>query len=339
MKLLLDAIFINNSGGKVLLEYLIDEIENSGLGIHFLLDNRVRDHFAHLPESRTTFLPNSLKKRHNFYKKYKSELEYVLCFGNVPPTIKLKAKVDTYLHNSVLFYTGSEFEFKTAFSYKLKSWVVRYLKRNTDHWLVQTKFMEQGLQDHWGISPSQIKRIPFFKPIAETLGKKERNKNQLYYISDGHPNKMHHQLIPAFIQASKDHPQMSLYLTISQQYPQLIQQIEQAAAQGIKIKNLGWCDSTRLSEIYQTGGCLIFPSSLESFGLGLLEAAQYGMPVLASDLPFVHEVIKPSATFNPYSVESISKAIRLSQEKELPEPKLIISNSVVNLLERFHLWN
>lgn len=339
MKLLLDAIFINNSGGKVLLDYLIKEIETNGLGIHFLLDARVKNDYSHLPKSRTTFLPNSLKKRHDFYKKYKSELHYVLCFGNVPPTLKLNAKVDTYLHNSVLFYTGSEFSFKTALSYKVKSLIVRYLKKNTDNWVVQTRFMEEGLQQYWGIDPTQIERIPFFKPISAPQEKKERNRNDLYYISDGHPNKMHHHLIPAFIQASKNHPQMNLYLTISHQYPQLIQQIEQAAAQGIKIKNLGWCNPSQLSEIYQTGGFLIFPSSLESFGLGLIEAAQYGMPILASDLPFVHEIIEPSATFNPYSVESISKAISLSQEKKLPEPELIISNSVLNLLLRFQLWN
>jgi len=39
------------------------------------------------------------------------------------------------------------------------------------------------------------------------------------------------------------------------------------------------------------------------------EAAKHGCKVIASDLPYVHEIIQPSLTFDPYSVESTSNAI------------------------------
>jgi glycosyltransferase involved in cell wall biosynthesis len=337
MIVLLDAVFINNSGGKVLLDCLVSEIHRRSLDIHFLLDARVAGSYPFLAESQVTYLPNSLTKRHKFYKENKATLQTVLCFGNVPPTVRLRAKVYTYLHNSVLFYTGPEFPFKTALGYKLKSWIIRAFKRNTDRWLVQTEFMRSGLQNYWGIGSDKVDLYPFFSKIREDKVSGNRNPDAYYFISDGHPNKMHHHLIPAFVKASQKFPQISLGLTISSQYPELISLIEKANLEGIAIQNLGWCSHDELIKIYREGGYLIFPSSLESFGLGLVEAAQFGMPVLASNLPFVHQVIRPSGTFDPMSIDSISEAIVKSQTEILPETELLVQNKLdelIHLLEK-----
>lgn len=333
MIVLLDAVFINNSGGKVLLDCLVQEIHKRGLNVHFLLDARVEGSYPYLAASQVTYLPNSLTKRHKFYKKNKATLQTVLCFGNVPPTVRLKAQVYTYLHNSVLFYTGPEFPFKTALGYKLKSWIIRSFKRNTDRWLVQTEFMRSGLKNYWGIDFDKVDLYPFFSNIKEDTLSVDRNPNTYYFISDGHPNKMHHHLIPAFINASQKYPQISLGLTISPQYPELINLIEKANREGIAIQNMGWCSQDELQNIYRAGGYLIFPSSLESFGLGLIEAAQFGMPVLASNLPFVHQVINPSCTFDPMSIDSISEAIVKSQTKILPKTELRVQNKLDELIQ------
>lgn len=332
MKVLLDAIFINNSGGKVLLDYLIEEIIKREIDVYFLLDLRLQEEYPSIPKEKVTYLPNSLLKRHNFYKKHSGELQKVLCFGNVPPTLRLDAKVFTYFHNSVLFYTGPEFPFKTALAYKVKSWIIRLCQKNTDKWLVQTEFMKSGLSKYWGISPYSVDLFPFFSTQIIPQQEIKRDKYSYYYISDGHPNKMHHHLLNAFAIASSTCSNIKLHLTVSKQYPELIQTIEDFNKKGIAIENMGWCGKEKLKEIYQKGGFLIFPSSLESFGLGLIEAAQYGMPILASDLPFVHEVIRPSLTFDPHSVQSITDAIVKSQKEEVLRTELIVSSKVEDLI-------
>lgn len=332
MKILLDAVFINNSGGRVLLDLLIEELFTRKVEVYFLLDFRLKGEYPFLDVDKVTYLPNSLLKRHKFYQKNKNQFEKVLCFGNVPPTIKLDAKVYTYFHNSVLFYTGPEFPLKTALGYKLKSMIIRLCKKNTNKWLVQTQFMKSGLTKYWGINPDNIKLYPFFSHELVDHQNIERDNSSYYYISDGHPNKMHHHLLPAFAEVSKYYPNITLHLTVSSQYPKLIRAIEELNEKGVGIENMGWCNKEELKEIYQKGGFLIFPSSLESFGLGLIEAAQYGMPILASNLPFVHEVIKPSVTFDPHSIESISNAIMQSQEEKINKTELIISNTINELI-------
>jgi glycosyltransferase involved in cell wall biosynthesis len=193
--------------------------------------------------------------------------------------------------------------------------------------------MKSGLEKYWGIDQNKIDLYPFFSGVEENQDSLVRNPNTYFFISDGHPNKMHNYLLPAFLKASKQFPEISLGLTISSQYPELIKTIETARQEGVKIHNMGWCDQERLAKIYKNGGFLIFPSNTESFGLGMIEAAQYGMPVLASDLPFVHEVIRPSATFDPYSIDSIATAIEKSQTEILPETQLCISNRVHQLIQ------
>lgn len=330
--ILLDAVFINNSGGKVLLDYLVPQLFEKYPDTFFLLDDRVKADFLFLPVDRVKFIKNSLLERHKFYKENPNTYSSVLCFGNVPPSVRLKAKVFTYLHNSVLFFTGPDFPLKTAIGYKVKSIIVRLLKGNTDFWCVQTSFMKSEMRSHWGIAQEKIIIAPFFKTfnLPEVSS---RNPYEYYFISDGHPNKMHLNLLEAFKKAFKNHPMISLNLTISSQYPELIKKVELLQNEGIAVKNLGWCSLDQLKSIYSTGGYLIFPSTQESFGLGLIEAAQYGMKVIASDLPFVHEVIEPSLTFDPMKIDSIALAIESSVVEKLPTTKLKIENGILELLD------
>ena len=42
IKILLDAVYINSSGGMVLLKYLVKALENSKADVFFLFDKRVK---------------------------------------------------------------------------------------------------------------------------------------------------------------------------------------------------------------------------------------------------------------------------------------------------------
>ena len=84
---------------------------------------------------------------------------------------------------------------------------------------------------------------------------------------------------------------------------------------------------------YKENSFCIYPSLKESFGLPLIEAAQLGNQVIAADLPYVYEVIKPSLTFDPYSTQSISNAILKAIETDnLPETKVLVENKLNNFM-------
>jgi glycosyltransferase involved in cell wall biosynthesis len=80
---------------------------------------------------------------------------------------------------------------------------------------------------------------------------------------------------------------------------------------------------------------VIFPSLFESFGLGLVEAVQYKLPVISSNLDYVFEVIEPSLIFDPFDVQSISNALEYSITLNLKPSIIKIENKLNNLLEIF----
>jgi glycosyltransferase involved in cell wall biosynthesis len=51
--------------------------------------------------------------------------------------------------------------------------------------------------------------------------------------------------------------------------------------------------------LYRNAAALLFPSKGEGFGLPLVEAAQYGTPIICSDIPVFHEIAGTHATYVP----------------------------------------
>ena len=61
---------------------------------------------------------------------------------------------------------------------------------------------------------------------------------------------------------------------------------------------------------------MIFPSLLESFGLPLIEAEYFSTPILAPELDYVRDVVKPHQTFDAQSPVSICSAVLRFLNKE-----------------------
>ncbi|MFU0418289.1 glycosyltransferase, partial [Acinetobacter baumannii] len=65
-------------------------------------------------------------------------------------------------------------------------------------------------------------------------------------------------------------------------------------------KRLVWLadvSDAQLAALYANLGGLIMPSEAEGFGLPLVEAARYGMPLLVRDLPVFREVVGEHASY------------------------------------------
>ena len=101
----------------------------------------------------------------------------------------------------------------------------------------------------------------------------------------------------------------------------------------LKVEFHGTLSLYDVYELYNSCEYAIYPSLVESFGLPLIEATNHGCKVIASDLPYVHEIIEPSLTFDPYSVESISNSILKAIETDnLPETKVLVENKLDNFI-------
>jgi glycosyltransferase involved in cell wall biosynthesis len=68
---------------------------------------------------------------------------------------------------------------------------------------------------------------------------------------------------------------------------------------GDRIELLGYVADDRLRELYARTSALVFPSRYEGFGLPPLQALASGVPVVASDIAVLREVLGDSARFAP----------------------------------------
>ena len=72
---------------------------------------------------------------------------------------------------------------------------------------------------------------------------------------------------------------------------------------------------------------------MESFGLPLIEASQYGCKIIVSKLPFAAAVCEPSMYFDPYSIHEISNAISVSMSEKISESKILIKDRTRDIIE------
>ena len=82
-----------------------------------------------------------------------------------------------------------------------------------------------------------------------------------------------------------------------------------------------------LSNLYQNAQALIFPSFMEGFGLPALEALANNCPVIVSDIPVFHEILRSSATyFDPHNADDLARILKSAVKKRLPVDSNILKN-------------
>tara|TARA_X000000368_G_scaffold419059_1_gene421901 strand:+ start:3518 stop:4513 length:996 start_codon:yes stop_codon:yes gene_type:complete len=327
--ILIDAVGINRGGGKILLDYLIQEIDLNFNNILFLFDKRILNNHPKINNNKTIYIKNNFIDRLLFYLKNKNKFSKVLCLANYSPPVKLDSKVFTLFQNVAIFdkliYSGPiPFAKRIIFNCHLK---------NTDNWIVQTPSVKNLLLSKFDIK-NEIYIYPFFSFKNFSLTNRVLKKhNQILYVSDGDPHKNHIRLFNAFNKFSKINPNFQLIVTISNNYPGLLDLIEKYNSNGISIKNIGFVSQKKLAKYFKTSMFFVYPSLEESFGLGLIEAANYKLPVVASDLDYVYDVINPVQTFDPYSEEDILKALMNYKNYKLNKSKVIVEDNIKGLIQ------
>ncbi|MGQ7853158.1 glycosyltransferase [Pedobacter sp. WC2501] len=331
--ILIDAIYINNGGGKVLLDYLIYELEKTDTKIFYLLDSRVRDrHQAIKSENQIYYLEAGISRRYSFYKNRTAQFSKVFCFGNLPPNIKLTSIVYTYFHNPMYLDVPKEFSTLDRIKFQIKIMVLSHFKVNTSFWFVQSSLIKLKLQKKFNIRPDQVKVLPFYEQFGSLKEDIIREKFTYIYVSNGTPHKNHERLIDAFCQFYNRNQKGKLILTLAGDYSYLLNLISEKVREGYPIENIGYVDRDTLHEQYLKSEFLIFPSLTESFGLGLIEAIECGCKVIGADLPYTYEICKPSVIFDPIITNSIINAFEKTLNEEIRETIPEIKNNVQELI-------
>ncbi len=336
--ILIDSVFVNVGGAKILLEYILTKLASSSEEYFLLLDYRSENNLDIDVHSFKFKYVKGYFERKKFYEENRDKFSKVLCFGNIPPNYKMKdTKVYTYFQQQLFLQVPKNFSFINKFKYFVKVCLLRRLVKNSDQWLVQSSLISDKLSKKFNISKNHITILPFYPPLISDH-KFTRLKNTFIYVSDANPHKNHYKLIEAFCLFYDHYKIGSLTLTIPEYAHELIEFIKIKTDLKYPIINIGFIKRNDLYEYYNTYEFLIFPSLAESFGLGLVEAIDCGCKVIAADLPYTYQVCKPSLVFNPFSLQDIYNTLVKTQNLDsIPISEKSITNNIdllLNLLEK-----
>jgi glycosyltransferase involved in cell wall biosynthesis len=329
--ILVDAIYINNSGGKILLDYLIEILEGSSLNICYLLDERIKGNHPKITNNKLVYLKAGLLRRHHFYRKNRGTFTKILCFGNLPPTLRLEGRVFTYFHQKLFLEVLEETPMKQKMIFYIKSFIFQYFRKNTDFWIVQTQAMKEiFLKKTIQIKSESVLVIPFYPPLKSTV--QQKSTAVFVYVSSGNLHKNHFNLIRGFQLFFDREKKGELHLTIGDEFTELIDCISKMNEQGYPVINHGFVSRDLIAPIYAKANFAIYPSLSESFGLGIIEAIENHCEVVGADLPYIYAVCNPSLVFDPLNVEDIANVFKRAVEEKIPHTEQLVFNEIDQLI-------
>lgn len=167
---------------------------------------------------------------------------------------------------------------------------------------------------HLGVEPAQPatpEETRFFCEHTLRLQRGER-----YFLNVGVVQTRKNIL--GIVQALKSLPGYRLVLTGGDGYgaEEIRDHIRREGLQD-RVQSLGYVDRNVIRLLYSGAAALVFPSFEETFGLPILEAMSYGLPVITSNVSAMPEVAGDAAILvDPQRVSDIREAMRQVTENE-----------------------
>lgn len=144
-------------------------------------------------------------------------------------------------------------------------------------------------------------------------------------VSTLEPRKGHDTLLAAFDRLWKDNAEATFCMVGKQGWKveALVAAVRGHPEFGRRLIWLDDADDALLQAVYGASQALLFASRSEGFGLGIVEAARFGVPVICSDIPVFREVARGGARYVPVGdVAAWAQAIGQAVAGErLPDPR------------------
>jgi glycosyltransferase involved in cell wall biosynthesis len=153
---------------------------------------------------------------------------------------------------------------------------------------------------HFGIDPARVRVIPpgIDIPPGEAPATADRKSPYLLGLGTVEPRKDFPGLVAAFDQLAGEYPQLELRIAGPPGWGEddLARAVARAA-HGDRVHRMGWVDD--VGAVLAGAAAFVYPSRYEGFGLPPLEAMARGVPVVATAVGSLPEVLGDAALFVP----------------------------------------
>lgn len=212
-------------------------------------------------------------------------------------------------------------------SKKYLEWGTKYAVKHARNIIVPSKVTKKDLVNFYKADAKKIHVISLgFTPSEiKTNDEEEMNilksyqlkaKSYLLYLGRIEHKKNTDTLIKAFNIFAKENSDIKLVLagSLGRGGKEILDSIPVNIKERIVIT--GYINEEKKHVLMKNAQCFIFPSRYEGFGIPLLEAMYYNLPIIASDIPTSKEVAENNAHFfNPSDAEELSRLMANSEKK------------------------
>ena len=301
------AVGLHKDGGlNILNRFLALANEND----KFLIDKRLKNKIS---IKNCTYHSNNIFNLFilllNLRNKLKSS-DHLIFLNGLPPIFKYKCDISTIFQNANLF--------REFYKINLIEWLfskdsLRYLnfiigKKNVDNWYVFSpvakKMLEHKLKKY-----SNLKIINFYNKI-NLNNSYQKKKFDFIYPASLMDHKNHDLLIKCLIQLANEKIFPSVLLTLNPKEKIQFNFNDRIKKNNLNLHNYFEEDQNKFIEIYQKCRGLLYLSKNETIGLPILEAINYNLFIIAPDLVYAKQFIKPDITFNINSVNDLCNSIK-----------------------------
>jgi len=336
VKLVINACNIHNGGGKTILtDFLTSSVDFPEITFHVFIDPRFDQSLFN--SENIIFEIVSLSQRFSVFSKIEKMVDQddlILYFGNLPPMSPHKAKVLLLQSNRFLVdnFPLTGLTLKTKIRILIERFMLRKGIRNVDLLIVQSETMADCVKKFIKNSTTPIVKVWPFKNIdVYEQVDKDNDEVSFLYVANLEPYKNHKVLLSAWKLLKDEGIIPKLYLTIDgHTFPKEYENIlEYIANNNLNISIKPDLNRSDLLAYFSKVDCLIYPSLFESYGLPIVEAMNMNIPIIASELDFVRDLVDPDESFDPKSPKSTFRAVCRFLNKNTTETKVYTGQSFI----------
>jgi len=336
MKIVINACNIHIGGGKtILLDFLTSSINYSEITFHVFIDPRFDQSLINSENIIFEIVP--ISKRFSVFSKIEKIVDQddlILYFGNLPPMSPHKAKVLLLQSNRFLVdnFPLTGLTLKTKIRTFIERFMFRKGIRNVDLLIVQSETMADCVKKIIRNSTTlMVKVLPFKNIDIYEQDDKDNDEVSFLYVANLERYKNHRVLLSAWKLLKNEGIVSKLYLTIDgHTFPKRYKKIiEYIGDNNLNISIKPDLSRRDLLTYYSKIDCLIYPSLFESYGLPIVEAMNMNIPIIASELDFVRDLVDPDESFNPKSPKSIFRAVCRFLNKNTTKTKVYTGQSFI----------
>ncbi len=238
-------------------------------------------------------------------KKLKPDLVHFLNFNH--PILYNQKFVSTIHDLTLNFFPAGKMSQsilrKTAYKTTMKHAIEK-----SDHIIVPSKATKDDLIEYlraknekisitYEATDDDLKTVNTFR-VAQIFEKFKIKKPYLLFVSQWRPHKGIIELLAAFEKILNNFPDLSLVIAGRGRADlgDLVEEVK-VAQRRLPIVTTGFITDEELSALYQEAKLFIFPSHYEGFGLPMLEAAKFKIPIIASKASCMEEIMSDGAKY------------------------------------------